>query len=135
MARATSLTDELREAIERELATGASQAVVRQRTGVSERSLRRWLREGKVVKREPDAPPPIDESLPLSERLARAEPGLVATLIAAAGRGEWRPAAWLLERAWPERWSRREAEPVPLAPRGDDPFREVDELAARRRAR
>jgi hypothetical protein len=129
------LTDDLRARIERELATGATQATVAQRTGVTARSLKRWLADGKVVRRQleraPAAPPPEPE-LPLPARLAQAEPGLVAALIQAAQRGHWQAAAWLLERSFPDRWARRD----PTAPAGAaDAFSELDELAARRRGR
>jgi hypothetical protein len=79
----------------------------------------------------------LELGLSLPERLARAEPGLVATLIAAAQRGEWRPAAWLLERAWPERWGHpsQRATNGSRGPDPDDPFAEVDELARRRQWR
>jgi hypothetical protein len=67
----------------------------------------------------------------LARWLERAEPALVAQ-IARAGQGDWKAAAWLLERAFPQRWAKREAPP---ASDPTDPFREVDEMAARRRRR
>jgi hypothetical protein len=64
---------------------------------------------------------------------------LVAQIARAAQTpGGWRAAAWLLERRHPQRWgdprlvarkAEREDELTDLA----DPFREVDELARRRR--
>lgn len=66
---------------------------------------------------------------------ATAEPRLVA-LVAQAARTQWRAAAWLLERRHPERWSERGRPLAPASPPDlDDPFREVDELAERRRER
>jgi hypothetical protein len=67
-------------------------------------------------------------------------------LIAKAATDSWQAAAWLLERQHPERWARRPREVAPPAaavtetpPAGgaprSDPFSEVDDLAARRRAR
>jgi hypothetical protein len=73
------------------------------------------------------------------ELLARviAEPRLVA-LVAAASKTNWRAAAFLLERHYPERWApvrRPQAEPELPGVDENDPFAEVDALAARRRAR
>lgn len=131
------LTAELRAKIERELATGAKLDVVGQRVGVTGRTLERWLAAGKIVRRrlEPvsdDAPPPVPQ-LPVSERIAQAEPGLVGEIIAAAKRGHWQAAAWLLERATPERWGKRDANAMPAELR--DAFSEIDEIAEQRRGK
>ncbi len=66
---------------------------------------------------------------------ALAEERLLAS-VAHAARENWRASAWLLERRYPEHWAQRprEVEAAP-PPDPDDPFREVDELAARRRER
>jgi len=128
MAAPSALTPELRIQVERDLATGATQAVVAQRAGVTSRTLRKWLATGKVTP-QVEAQPATSE--PLAIRLERAEPGLVASVIAAAQRGHWQAAAWLLERSFPERWGRREPQTPPVP---QDRFSEVDELATRRRA-
>jgi hypothetical protein len=66
---------------------------------------------------------------------ALAEQRLVA-VIAAGARSNWRAAAWLLERQYPERWGRDRAKGLTAETGGeDDPFREVDELAEARRRR
>jgi hypothetical protein len=102
------LTDERRARAERELAAGAPVAVAAQRIGVGRRTLTRWIAEGRVVRRKlasaPDPVPPPEGEQPLSfaERFAKAEPGLVGVIAAAAGRGSWHATAWLLERRWPE---------------------------------
>jgi hypothetical protein len=75
----------------------------------------------------------------VQELLARvlAEERLVAQ-VAAGAKTNWRASAWILERRYPERWGmpRPQDEPQPAPPAGaDDPFAEVDQLAARRRAR
>jgi hypothetical protein len=77
--------------------------------------------------------PSLDrEALEQALQQALAEPRLVAYL-AHAARSNWRAAAWLLERRYPERWGAGEREPEPLVPGEADPFREVDQLAERRR--
>jgi hypothetical protein len=133
VGRPSALTDDLRAQIERDLASGTTRARAAQRAGVPDNSLKRWLAEGKVVRRQLDhaPPPPPSPELPIAERLVQAEPGLVAAIIQAAQRGSWQAAAWLLERSYPDRWGRRDAKP-PLPPA--DAFSEVDELAKRRRA-
>jgi hypothetical protein len=61
------------------------------------------------------------------------ESSLVASIERAA-EGDWRAAAWLLERIAPERWDRSYRPPASaLAPSAA--FAEVDELARRRRGR
>jgi hypothetical protein len=67
------------------------------------------------------------------------EPHLVA-LIAKAARSQWRAAAWILERRYPERWGvrrdvRRDEPPDADTRSEDDPFAEVVALAERRRER
>ena len=138
MARPSKLTPELRVDLERQLADGVPVVVLAQRFGVGRRTLGRWIGDGRVVRRQlAPAPDPAVEELSLDERLEKAEPGLLAAVLAASQRGSWQAAAWILERRWPERWARpprRQEEPSQSAePIADDPFGEVDELAARRR--
>jgi hypothetical protein len=134
VAAATKLTAELRAEVERELAAGHPVAVVAQRHGIGRRTLGRWLAEGRVVRRErPAEPNPQLEEVSLDERLQRAEPGLVAAIIAASQRGSWQASAWLLERINPRRWSRPQRQDAggPRQPHTPDPiWAELDELAA-----
>jgi hypothetical protein len=72
----------------------------------------------------------------LEAALARAteETRLVAYVASAASKN-WRASAWLLERRYPERWSRRDRD-APVGVAADDAaFLEVDELARRRAKR
>jgi hypothetical protein len=141
VAAATKLTAELRAEVERELAAGHPVAVVAQRHGIGRRTLGRWLAEGRVVRREQAAAPAATgaaavEEVSLDERLQRAEPGLVAAIIAASQRGSWQASAWLLERIAPDRWAKpQRREPGLRQPRKPDPiWGELDELAVRRAA-
>lgn len=82
---------------------------------------------------------PIADEATLEQVAVRAldETRLVSLIVAEAERGTWRAAAWLLERAYPASWaparrpSRPEPEPRELDP--NDPFYEIDMLAAKRR--
>jgi hypothetical protein len=75
----------------------------------------------------------------LEQAIERAteEPKLLASVVAAAARGDWRASAWVLSRRWPDRWGpppQRQVEQVPrVLDHATGPFAEVDELAARRR--
>jgi hypothetical protein len=75
MGRPTLLTPEMRERVERELSAGAPQRVVARRAGVGERTLRRWIGDGKISR--PERP---------------------------AADADWRAAAKALETLFPERW-------------------------------
>jgi hypothetical protein len=147
VARPSKLTPELRERIEQELADGAPVVVAAQRTGVSPRSLTRWLSQGLVIRPSaPDAPLGFAATPPdpapgtggsIEGRVADAEEGLVAVILAAARRGSWQASAWLLERSIPERWARPPARTTeaPRVPALPGVFDEVDQLAARRARR
>lgn len=64
------------------------------------------------------------------------EPRLLAR-VAQAASNDWRAAAWVLSRRWPEKWGPPQRRVEPHVPReldaADSPFTEVDELASRRR--
>ena len=110
MAPPTRLTTELRVDLERQLADGVPVAVVAQRFGIGRRTLTRWIADGHVVRRVDPTPEPAPAVTSFGEQFDRAEPGLVG-VVAAAHRGSWQAASWLLERR----------------------FAEVDQLAERRR--
>jgi hypothetical protein len=91
-------------------------------------------------RQQPAAPPEPQPLSPEMERVlaeATREERLLA-LVAHAARTNWRAAAWILDRRWPERWGRQpRSRPVEVPPQseGDDFFREIDELARKRRER
>ena len=74
----------------------------------------------------------------LQQALLRVQRAELVAYIATQARSQWIAAAWLLERQYPARWGAgRRFDESELAPvlDPDDPFEEVDMLAARRRER
>jgi hypothetical protein len=144
VGRPSALTPDVRELLERELAQGASVRVAAERSGVSESSAFAWIASGKVERRRAPAPAPVElvppdgGELDVLERVRQAEPALVLSILRAAQKeGRWHAAAWLLERSRPEAWGRVTTRPAagtsePMSS-PDDPFLELDELAAKRR--
>jgi hypothetical protein len=144
--RKTLLEPDVIDRLEQMLKAGNYIEVACRAVGVPGRTLREWMQRG----RRSDAPG--DELYrELVERvetaLAEGEVRNVAQ-IAQAARDNWQAAAWILERSAPERWGRvstrfrlppelppEEDASLPPARRELDPFTEVDELAAKRRAR
>jgi hypothetical protein len=139
--RPSLLTDEVAEQLVSMLRAGAYVHVAARAAGISRQTFADWLQRG-----QGDAA--LDEPYrELRERVeqARAEgEARNVARIAAAAVEDWRAAAWLLERQYPDRWGRpstrvrpAELEPAPIEEEleAEDPFREVDELAEARRRR
>jgi hypothetical protein len=72
-----------------------------------------------------------EREVPEEAKRELSEVGLVE-YVARGAETNWRAAAWLLERRYPERWGPG-AKPESAVPRERDPFAEIDELAVRRR--
>jgi transposase len=96
--RPTKLTEAREDDLVLLLAAGVPIGVAARSVSVSERSVERWLNDG------------------LRERVARARAegqdltdaaseARLVVLISIAARENWRAAAWLLSRRYPERWS------------------------------
>jgi hypothetical protein len=74
----------------------------------------------------------------MSKRAQQLDETMLVGYIEAAAEGDWRAAAWLLERGFPTRWARRTGGPSKTtepSPESTDLFAEVDELARRRASR
>ena len=81
------------------LALGASQRAACRAAGVSDSMLSQWVDRA-------EAGDPMFASI--ASAIASAEVDLLRTVRGAADAGEWKAAAWLLERVHPERYSRVE---------------------------
>lgn len=90
--------------------------------GISYSTLRRWIQKAE----DPNAPPEYaifrEE---LEKARADAEVAALAKIQKAASEGDWRPAAWFLERSFPDRWGRRETSRVELVGEGGGPIKMV----------
>ena len=103
---------------------GQTVAAVAAELGVGKRTLQRAFAETNSV------PGPL--ALALTLERPETESALFSAVVRAA-QGDWRAAAWVLERAWPERW----AHPSSRTPEPEEtrPVSKIDELAARRAQR
>jgi len=71
--------------------------------GISYDSVNRWRKQGL----SPDAEPEIcDFCKQLGIAKAKSADALLAKVNEAAAKGQWRAAAWMLERRYPEDWGR-----------------------------
>jgi hypothetical protein len=134
--RPTLLTPELAEQLTALLRAGNQIHVVCDAVGIDRRTYSRWMQRG-LSGRARDKP---YRELRAQVERARAEAEARAvTQIARASTEDWRAAAWLLERSFPERWGkpaeRLQVLEVELPEPEVDPFAEVDELAEKRRTR
>src|SRR5262245_38594888 len=98
--------------------------------GLTQRSVYRAL-----ARTRPPGFPGAVTGIPVTSESApdELEADLVRDIVRAARHGEWRAAAFVLERRWPERWARgaRGAPSEQLPPDEDDVFAAADELAER----
>jgi hypothetical protein len=107
VARPSSITDKRRDAVERALAAGAPLRVAASSAGVSARTVSRWLEDGLVVRRTLSAvPDEFAASTELPDDDEAVQRGLLASVLEAARKGDWRASVWLLRTRWPARYGR-----------------------------
>jgi transposase len=83
------------------VAQGYIREVAAQAWGIAATTVYRWMKRG-----EPDRP--FGEFCTALKRAdAEAEIACLRTIKAAANAGDWKAAAWMLERRYPEKWGRR----------------------------
>jgi len=116
---------------------GSHPSVACEAVGIGKRTLARWMSRGLTGKKGDEQ---FAELRAKIERARGEAEARSVAQIARAAADDWRAAAWLLERGFPDRWGRpAERERIievpaeaPAASEEADPFAEVDELAARR---
>lgn len=113
--RPSKLTPERASRIRAAVAGGAFATVAARAGGISGATYRAWMARGRDAERDGDGSAVNEADLPyvefhesIREAEAKAEVAAVALIQQAARRGEWRAAAWFLERKHSDRWGRRD---------------------------
>lgn len=133
MARPSKLTPEVQDRACQLIKVGNTVEVAAQACGISEATFHSWMARGE---REPGAHREFRDAVEVAR--AEAEATLVTRVAKAAANGSWPAAGWLLERRYPERWSKvaeRKRAADDAGPAEQDSLAKLDDLAARRAAR
>jgi transposase len=139
VGRKTGLTDEIADRLVQLLQAGNYLETALAAAGVARSTFYDWMDRG-----DPDGTAAADEPFrAFRERVdhARAEgEARNVALVARAAATDWKAAAWMLERQFPERWSRTQQRPAdtppPAAPTSSpDAFDELDARRSKRAAR
>jgi hypothetical protein len=101
--RPCALTPEARERIVQAIIAGCSRADAARYAGVGESTLRRWIARGRAEKEGPFAEF-VNAVLDAEARASVLANGCIARAIRD---GDWKAAAWFLERRFPERYAPR----------------------------
>ena len=105
MPRPTKLNAKRAQQICDYVAQGHTREVAAQACGIVSTTLYRWMKRGE---RQPDGP--CGEFCRALKRAdLEAELACLRQIKEAAQHGDWRAAAWMLERRYPEKWGRRRA--------------------------
>ncbi len=99
--RPSKLTAEVERQLVGALALGSTRADAAQFAGIDKATLRRWLARGA---HEPDGPYHQLREAVLSAE-GRAKIGAIGCITKAIRDGNWRAAAWFLERKWPAEYA------------------------------
>lgn len=115
MGRPSRLTPEVQERVLTALRLGAPLAAAAGAAGISDRTLRRWMAEGRAAAESPPSgrePAALRRKRGFFEEVSRAQDEAhvryAAMLAKAAKDGDFRAVSFALERRWPEHWGRRE---------------------------
>ncbi len=108
MARPSKLTAEVSEKIVRAIRAGNYPEVAAGHAGVHPATYYRWMERGALEGSAPEDDPYRQFRSEVERAIADAEAAEVGLVIKAARDGDWRAAAWLLERRFGDRWGRRD---------------------------
>lgn len=107
--RPSKFTPEVREKVLTALRMGHYRAVAATYAGISHETLRRWVKEAENPTADPEFRAFRNE-IQIAE--SQAEVIDLGFIRQAARDGEWRAAAWRLERAHPDRWGKKDQSEV-----------------------
>ncbi len=108
MARPTKLTPEVSEKIVRAIRAGNYPAVAAAHAGIHASTYYRWMERGELEGDAVEDDPYRHFRSEVERAIADSEAAEVGLVLKAARDGDWRAAAWLLERRFSERWGRHD---------------------------
>ncbi|HEV2773893.1 MAG TPA: hypothetical protein VGV57_13895 [Thermoleophilaceae bacterium] len=108
MARPTKLTSEVSERIVRAIRAGNYPEVAAGHAGIHAATYYRWMERGALEGEAGEDDPYRQFRSEVERAIADSEAAEVGLVIKAARDGDWRAAAWLLERRFSDRWGRRD---------------------------
>ncbi|MEW6210787.1 MAG: transposase [Acidobacteriota bacterium] len=117
MARKTKLTPELQQRVIEAISGGNSIEIAAEYAGIKQSTFYNWMERGqREQKRLAETPraKPVETETPFLEFLEAVKKARIDAEVAAvaairlAGKQHWQANAWWLERAFPERWARRD---------------------------
>jgi hypothetical protein len=118
MARPTKLTPAVEEKIVRAIRAGNYPEVAARHAGIHPATYYRWMERGALEGEAPEDDPYRRFRAEVERALADAEIADVGLIERAARNGDWRAAAFLLERRHRERWRRGEGRELETAREG-----------------
>ncbi len=110
VGRPCKLTSAVRSAIAAATAKGASRSAAAASSKVGESTLYEWLAAGESDARSGRRTKFSEFSEAIKKADGEVELGALEAIRAAAADGHWQAAAWLLERKFPGRWAKRDAQ-------------------------
>ena len=103
MAGMTKLTPKRHQTIIKMVERGHYEVTAAKAVGISQNTLGKWMQKG----REEQVGIYNDFMVALEEARAKGESMLVDHVVGAVANGDWRAAAWILERKYGEHWRKK----------------------------
>lgn len=104
MGRPSKLTQAVKTTVIDALESGLGPSQAAQLAGISSGTLSEWVRRGEGRDDRPASLEFAKFAKDVTRAIAASESALISRIHAATEK-DWRAAAWLLERRWPDRWA------------------------------